>query len=379
MNHSILFDARLVLDKPTGIGSYIASLLPELLRLAPDLHIHLLRRPDPWPGYKLQDWWASNLTHHVSTLPRMTLKQHLHLPRLARQLGVGLLHYPHFDAPVLWGSVPVVSTLYDAKYLVQPKFFTSLGRLKKVYMRFCFAQTLRRAAAIITISEATALDLQRIFKVDANRLYVIHLAASPEFQPAADDKQAKIHEKYELTRPFILSVGERRPHKNHVGLIQAYARSQSRHTHDLVIVGQVYQDYTQPEEMAHKLGLANQVHFLANVDTDDLVTFYTAADLFVLISLYEGFGLPILEAMACGTPVIASSTTATGEVTGDGGIQVNPQNTTQVANAIDRVISDANFQRQQILRGYEWCQNFTWQKTAEQTITVYRRVFKETK
>lgn len=380
MNRSILFDARLVLDKPTGIGCYITSLLPELVRLAPDLHVHLLRRPDPWPGYELQDWRAPNLTQHIISLPHMALRQHLYLPRLACQLGVDVVHYPHFDAPVFLGSVPVVSTIYDAKYLVRPDFFASLNHLKNAYMRFSFSQTLHWAAAVITISKATALDLQRLFKVDADRLHVIPLAASPEFQSATTDQETDIRQKYGLTRPFILSVGERRPHKNHVGLIRAYAQSQGWHSHDLVIIGQAYQAYTQPEKVACELGLAAQVHFLADVNaTTDLVAFYTAADVFVLVSFYEGFGLPVLEAMACGTPVIASRTTATGETTGSGGIQVDPQDSTQIANAIDKVIDDADFRDQQIVRGYEWHQRFSWQRTAEQTVAVYRRVFGSTK
>ena len=376
MRDSILFDARLVRDKPTGIGCYVASLLPELLLLAPDLHFHMLRRSDPWSGYGLQGLQAPNLTQHISSLPHMALRQHLCIPQLACRLRVDLIHYPHFDAPVLFSSVPVVSTIYDAKYLVRPDFFTGLGRLKRIYMRLCFAQTLRRAAAVITVSRSTALDLQKLFGIDTSRLQAIYLAADPRFQPATADKVIKIQQKYELSRPSILSVGERRPHKNHVGLIHAYAQSQSRYSHDLVIIGQAYQDYTQPEETARSLGLADQVHFLTDVDVVELIAFYTTADLFVLVSFYEGFGLPILEAMACGTPVIASSSTATGEIAGTGAIQVDPQDTAQIATAIDRVLHDDDVRQQLIACGHRWHQRFTWQQTAQQTIAVYKRVLK---
>lgn len=377
MKRSVLFDARLVLDKPTGIGRYITSLVPELLRLAPDLHIHLLHRPNPWSGYGVDEWQAPNLTHHVTSLPHMSLSQHIHLPRLARRLGVDLLHYPHFDAPVLFGSVPVVSTIYDAKYLIRPDFFAHASRLKRAYMRFSFAQTLRRAAAVITISKATASDLQRLFKFDPARLHTIHLAAALRFKPAGADSMARVRQQYGLLRPFILSVGERRPHKNHVGLIRAYAQSQTWRSHDLVIIGQAYRDWIEPEETADELGVTGHVHFLAGVDAADLVAFYTAADLFVLVSFYEGFGLPVLEAMACGTLVIASVTAATGEITGTGGIQIDPQDTTQIANAIDDMLGDANSRRRQVQRGHEWRQRFSWQRTAQQTIAVYDRVVEQ--
>jgi glycosyltransferase involved in cell wall biosynthesis len=118
---------------------------------------------------------------------------------------------------------------------------------------------------------------------------------------------------------------------------------------------------------------------LTNVDADDLVAFYTAADLFVLVSLHEGFGLPILEAMACGTPVVASRTTATGEITGAGGIQVDPQDSAEIAASIDHILSDANFRHQQITRGHEWCRGFSWERAAEQTAALYRRVLGEMK
>lgn len=379
MQPSILFDARLVLEKPTGIGRYIASLLPELVRLAPDIHFHLLTRPNFWAGYQFIPSNAPNLTHHLSSLPHMSLQQQWEIPHLARRLGVNLVHYPHFDAPVWLGTVPVVSTIYDVKYLVKPDFFPHLSRVKRLYMRFCFVQTLRRAKAIITVSDATALDLQRLFSPDQSRIYPIHLAMDVGFKPASPQQIDHLRQNYGLPRPFILSVGERRPHKNFVGLIQAYAQSNSRHSHDLVIVGQSYQDYTEPEHVAHQLKLTNQVHFFTGVNFDDLVAFYTAADLFVLISFYEGFGLPILEAMVCGTPVIASNTTATGEITGEGGIQVDPQNIPQISQTIDRVLQDTKFQREQIARGYKWQQTFSWQQNAKQTLAVYQKILNNQK
>jgi glycosyltransferase involved in cell wall biosynthesis len=374
--HSILFDARLILDKPTGIGQYIASLIPELLQAAPDWHVYLLRRPDPWASYGIQNWQAANLTHHVITLPHMALRQYLVLPHLARNLGVDLIHYPHFDAPVLLGSTPVVATIHDVKYLAHPEFFTDLARLKRWYMYFCFAQTLRRAAAVIAVSEATAQDLC-IFDVDGQRPCVIYEAVSSRFRPANVEQQTALREKYGLERPFILSVGERRPHKNHAGLIHAFAQSQSQQTHDLVIVGQVYHGYDEAAEMARKMGIGNHVHFLTEVDDGELVAIHTTADLFVLVSLYEGFGLPILEAMACGTPVIASSTTASGEIVGSGGVQVDPRDPAAIADAIDQMLCDAVLRHFYVERGYERCRQFTWQRTAQKTLALYRQVLND--
>ncbi len=371
---SLLFDARLILSKPTGIGQYIASLLPELWQQASDWRIHLLRGLHPWPGYGVTEWQAPNLIQHITNERHMTLRQHWTIPRLAKQLGVDLVHYPHFDAPVLYQPVPVITTLYDAKYLVRPDFFTNLSQLKRVYMRFCFAQTLRRAAGVIAISQATAQDMRRLFGELMSPLQVIYLAADSQFQPVAAEAMVAFRERHGLQRPFILTVGERRSHKNHLGLLQAYAQSQSRYTHDLVIIGQPYQDYTAPEDFVQANKLETQVHFLSNVAFSELIAAYTAADLFMLISFYEGFGLPILEAMACGTPVIASNTTATREITGDGGLQVNPTDTNEIATAIDTLLTNPQLRAEQIKRGFAWQKQFTWKRTAEHTLAVYEKV-----
>lgn len=376
-NQSILFDARLVLDKPTGIGQYIVSLLPELIQQAPETHFHLLRRTDPWPGYGLENWTAPNLTQHTSAIRHMSLRQNLAVPRLAKSLDATLIHYPHFDAPIWFGNVPVVATIHDAKYLIQPDFFRRLSYAKRQYMRLCYSQTLNRATAVAVDSQSTADDLQRLYGTLGANTSVIHLAADPRFQPSSSTTMAEVCRRYSLSRPFILSVGELRPHKNAVGLIHAYAQSQSRETHDLVFVGQTHQEYREPWVVAADLNLQERVLFLTDVGFRDLVALYGAAALFVLVSLYEGFGLPVLEAMACDTPVIASRTTATGEITGDGGIQVDPTDTEAIVAQIDAVLNDATLYSTWVERGRQRQAEFTWQRTAQKTLGLYRRIIQQ--
>lgn len=376
MTPSILFDARLVLEKPTGIGQYITSLLPELVAQAPDWHFHLLRRARPWPDYGLTVLTADNVTHHVSAVPHMSVQQQLAVPWLGYKLGVQLLHYPHFDAPVLWRQIPVVATIHDNKYLMHPHFFPSLSQVKRRYMHWCFSATLRRAAAVIAVSHHTAQDLATLFGPPTAQVAVIYEAANPRFQPRPAAVTA-FRSTYQLTRPFILSVGERRPHKNHVGLIRAYAASASRHTHDLVILGQAYQEYTAPEETAQQLGLSQQIHFISHASDQDLTAAYTAADLFVLVSFYEGFGLPILEAMNCDTPVITSSTTSSGEVAGDGGITVNPTDAQAITAAIDTILQTSGQREALLARCRAWRQRFSWHRAAQETLALYQDVLKK--
>lgn len=370
---SILFDARLVIEKPTGIGRYVTSMLPELIRLGTDFHFHLLRGPRPFADFGMHELEAPNLTHHVSEDKVMSLKQHRMLPALARKLGADLIHYPHFDAPVLFGKVPVVATIHDARDLARPDFFIGMSRLKRWYMHFFIDQSLKRAT-VITVSHAMARDLGERFRFPIEKIPVTHEAADPAFGPTDEATVEAFRAKYGLKRPFILCVGERRPHKNQACLVRAYGQSQAKETHDLVIIGKVYAEFRGPEEARDELGLGDRVQVLANVGHTDLHAAYTAADLFVLISLYEGFGLPILEAMACGTPVIGSNTTATGEITGEGGIRVDPEDPAAVAAAIDRVVGDRAVHADLVTKGHAWAERFTWTRTAEGTLDVYRRI-----
>jgi glycosyltransferase involved in cell wall biosynthesis len=373
VSKSILFDARLVVEKPTGIGRYVASLVPEMIRLGGDFHFHLLRGRKPFPGFGIAEWSAPNLTHHTTDEKAMSFTKHFMLPKLARELNADLLHYPHFDAPFLAGSLPVVATIHGARDLACADSLIGMSHIKRCYMRYFMARSLRHAT-VITVSHAMARDLGERFGLPSDRIAVTHEAADAEFSPAPSDAVVAFRAKFELIRPFILCVGERRPHKNQSNLVRAYAQSKSRATHDLVIIGKSYADFRGPEETVERLNLQAAVHILEPVDAADLVAAYTAADLFVLISLYEGFGLPILEAMACGTPVIGSATTATGEIIGEGGLRVPPEDISAVAAAIDEVLCDPTNRELWIDRGWKWCRRFTWEHTAQRTLAVYREI-----
>lgn len=374
MTPSLLFDARLVLEKPTGIGRYISELLPPLLQTAPDLHVHLLRRARPWPGYGIEGWAAPNLSHHVSDLPHMSPRQHLVLPRLAQRLGASLIHYPHFDAPLYLPTVPVVATLHDATYLERPEFFERLGRAKRGYMRWSFGLTLRRAAARIAVSRATAIDLGRRFGTPLERFDIIYEAAADSFRPLPSSRVTAVRAALGLERPYLLSVGERRPHKNYPLLIRAFAGSGLAATHDLVIVGRPHAGETGPEQAAAAAGISHRVRFLERVDQDALPALYSGAVLFVLVSLYEGFGLPLLEAMAAGAPVVASSTTATGEIGGQGAHLVDPEDEAALSVLLADLAADPEARERLAARGRRWVSQFSWRRAAEQTVAVYRRL-----
>lgn len=371
---TLLWDARLLLEKPTGIGRYIASLVPELLAIAPDWTFHLLRRAEPWPGYGVADWRARNLVHHVTAARHMSLAQHVAIPRRARALGADLVHYPHFDAPVLFGSVPVVATVHGVLPLVHPEAFRRFSLPKRVYMRACHHATFRRAAAVLAVSDSTAKEIVRFFPAAAPRVTAIPLAADVRFRRASDETIREFRDRHRLARPFVLALGEFRRHKNTTGLLAAWAKASARRSHDLLLVGVRHPDGDVPEDEIAKLGLGDSVRVLTGLSADDVVAAYSAAAVFAIVSIYEGFGLPVLEAMACDVPVIASGTTATAEVAGDAAVLVDPAEPAQIAAALDRLVASPDERTRLVQAGRLQRDRFSWRRTAERTLEVYERV-----
>jgi glycosyltransferase involved in cell wall biosynthesis len=308
----------------------------------------------------------------------MSLAQHVTLPRTALRLGVDLLHYPHLDAPVFFGRVPVVSTIHDAKYLTLKGLFPRLDALKRWYLRRCFAATVRRSAAVIADSAATAADL-RAFYGTKPRVRVVPLAADHDFRPSTPEAVTAFRARHDLRRPYVLCVGEFRPHKNHARLIRAFAASRGAAAHDLVLVGQRHERDQPPEPAAAEARVAARVHVLTDVSSAELVAAYTGADAFALVSLHEGFGLPILEAMACGVPAIVSKTTAAGEVAGDAGLLVDPESETEIVAALDRVLGDAELAARLRAAGLRRACGYTWDETARRTLAVYEEVLRGTR
>ena len=368
----VFFDARLLLTKPTGIGQYIVSLLPEMVRLAPDLEWCLLRRANPWAGYGVEEWSFPNLTHEITTERHMSYTQHLTVPRAARRFGADLLHYPHFDAPVRFHSIPVVATLHDAKYLQHAEFAPSLSAWKRVAMRILYRDTIQRSARVLAVSEHAADDLERLF--GGRRAEVIPLAADEVFRPAPAEVRADFRARYGLQRPYVLSVGEFRVHKNHERLVRAFAASEAARDHDLVVLGRRHPDGVRPEELAEAAGVADRVKVIDDASHGDLAAAYSEAALMALVSRYEGFGLPLLEAMQCGAPVLASSTTASAEVVGDAGLLVDPMDEAAIAAALDRVLTSPEEQERWREAGAQRAAEFSWERAARETLAVYRQV-----
>jgi glycosyltransferase involved in cell wall biosynthesis len=307
---------------------------------------------------------------------RLLWEQTVLLWRL-RQLGIDVLHSPHHTTPLAPCGYRRVVTIHDLTFFLLPERYPTTRRL---YFQTMTRLSARVADAIIVPSEAVKGDVMRILGLPPERLFVIPEAAGPAFHPQDAVAIEAVRRRYGLEGPFLLSVGSLEPGKNRERLLQAFARLRARGlNHTLVVAGQRAWRYEGDAPLARRLGLADSVRFLGHVPQADLPALYSAAEVFVFPSLYEGFGLPALEALACGTPVVASNVSALPEVVGDAALQVSPLDVEALAGAMERLLRDDRLRSDLRERGLERAAQFSWEKAARQTVEVYHRVLEASK
>jgi glycosyltransferase involved in cell wall biosynthesis len=297
------------------------------------------------------------------------------LPWRLRRLRIDVLHSPHHTTPLAPCGCRRVVTFHDLTFFLLPERYPPTRRL---YFQLMTRLSARVADAIIVPSEAVRGDVMRILPASGGppeRVFVIPEAAGPAFRPQDAVAIEAVRRRYGLEGPFLLSVGSLEPGKNRERLLQAFARLRARGLkHSLVVAGQRAWHYEGEAPLARRLGLADSVRFLGHVPQADLPALYSAADIFVFPSLYEGFGLPALEAMACGTPVVASNVSALPEVVGDAALRVSPLDVEALAGAMERLLRDDRLRSDLRERGLERAAQFSWEKAARETVEVYHRV-----
>ncbi|MFN3706047.1 MAG: glycosyltransferase family 4 protein [Thermoflexales bacterium] len=294
-----------------------------------------------------------------------------------------LYHATDFVLPPLRAQTRSVLTIHDLSFervadAAPPRLLPFLKRV--------VPQSVKRADHIVADSHATARDLQALYGVPPERISVVHSGVESRFTPYSDTlfmqrRRAYVLHKYRLgERPFVLTVGTMQRRKNHLRLVQAFAElvRQWRTDAALVIAGGKGWLYEEVFDAVQQLRLRDRVHFIGFVEEADLPHLYRAAAVFAFPSLYEGFGLPVLEAMACGVPVVTSNTSSLPEVVGDAGLMVDPLDVDAMAEALARAWHDAEWRSQAIRKGIARAQMFTWQRAAEQLLDVYHRVLELT-
>jgi glycosyltransferase involved in cell wall biosynthesis len=290
-------------------------------------------------------------------------------PLLLRLLGADVYHGVLNVMP-LAGSTPAVVTIHDLSPFLFPQTFR---RVNRVYTRWAIKVSCRHARQLIAVSEFTKQEMIRWLQVPADRITVTYNGVDPRFAPPDPVVLDAFRRRAGLPEQFILFIGTLEPRKNVPTLLEAYARIASETNVPLILGGGKGWLYDEIFAKAEQLNLGDRIRFAGFIDDADLPLWYAAATVFTLPSLYEGFGIPLIEAMACGTPVVASTSSSLPEIVGDAGLLVAPTDPDALGAAILRVLREPDLRAELRERGFVRARRFSWYETAQRTLDVYRR------
>lgn len=368
------FDMRPIFFTRGGISRYVLCLVEALSTAVHDVRVV------PFCPKDIPCHIDSQLRPHLT--PRIlhfslrnsfleTIWENLMLSFGAYREHVHLMHFPRFSVPLLRIGGTVV-TVHDLAFRRYPHTLTAEARR---YFESATSSAVKRADAIIAVSEHTRQDLIEFFHVEPDRVHVVYNGLEPRFSPCcADETLSQVRRAYGLKDDYILFVGTLEPRKNLVGLLNAYAMLRSIHGVDipLVLAGEKGWLYEEVFDALHSLRLQSYVHLLGRVPDAYLPDLYRGASAFVYPSFYEGFGFPVLEAMACGAPVVTSAVSAIPEVAGDAALLVDPHSSEAIADALARILEDEALADDLRKRGVQQAARFSWDRAAKGTLKVYQ-------
>jgi glycosyltransferase involved in cell wall biosynthesis len=308
----------------------------------------------------------------VSGSPYYSLQEQVELPRILRRKQVDVLHSPHFNMP-LARPCTTVATFHDVIYLACKQDLPS--RVGRLYYHAMMAAAVRRADRIITVSEFSRGEIVRYLKADSSKIDVIHSGVDRKFRPVDDKTQVQaVLSRYRLDEAYILYTGIYKPRKNHAGLLRAFRELLLDGTRaKLVIAGATERGGDDLRRLANELGIAHKLILAGDVPDPDLPALYSAARVYACPSLYEGFGFTVLEAMACGVPVVCSPAASLPEIAGDAAHYADARNPQEFAAALQNAFSNADLRRELVTKGLNRARRFRWQSTAIATLNVYER------
>ncbi|MGH9522550.1 MAG: glycosyltransferase family 4 protein [Terriglobales bacterium] len=302
-----------------------------------------------------------------------------------RHYRCDLVHIPHLLWTPLHLPCPYVVTVHDLLDFLYRA--SNGGGARRFVHRYCTQTVLNRAARVLAVSQFTKKDTQRLFGIPDEKIEVIYNAIDDRFRQghATDADREFIAERYQINYPFLLYAGRISPHKNIIRIIEAFSALKAELDKEgkypdlkLIIIGDEVSRHPDLRRAVIRSGVQNDVRFLGFVSIDTLRTFYDVAKVFIFPSLYEGFGLPPLEAMSHGTPVVTSNTSSLPEVVGNAAVLVNPENVFEIMRAIHRVLVDQSMREKLKQRGYEQVQRFSWEDSVHRILRVYREVAGQT-
>ena len=362
-------DARKLHD--FGIGTYIRNLLRELAALDRTTEYVLMTRPQ---DVGVCTTLGENFRAVADRSGHYSVAEQVSIPLAVRREGLDLFHAPHYVLPALTPSKSVV-TIHDCIHLMFPDY-------RRHWLGHAFAKTLLHTAAhksdrIFTVSEQSKRDILKFFSVPPEKIVVTPNAIDDRFStPPSEEHVVNTRERYQLSHSYLLYVGNIKPHKNLERLIEAFhlVRQQGRSELELIIIGDEISKLQSLRRAVHKYDIHRYVRFFGYVPDKTLAVLYRLAALFVFPSLYEGFGLPPLEAMASGTPVVTSNLSSLPEVVGDAAILVDPYKAESIADGIITVLRSTHLRDELSRRGLERVKEFSWARSVHRVREIYGEV-----
>ena len=365
----VAIDARKLHD--FGIGTYIRNLLRQLARIdsATD-YVLLAREADLTIASTLGPNFRAVLEHAGN----YSVAEQVHIPWVVRREQADVYHAPHYILPAAVTTRSVV-TIHDCIHLMFPQYLRN--RAAYLDARASMWTAVRRSSRILTVSEASKRDILHFFNVKPEKIVVVHNAIDDHFwQTPSDEQVERVRERYQLHHRFVLYVGNIKPHKNLVRLIEAFSALRTAELSDvkLLIIGDEISKLPSLRRAVHHHKLHKHVRFLGYVSDETLSILYRLAAVFAFPSLYEGFGLPPLEAMACGTPVVTSNISSLPEVAGGAAELVDPYDVESIGNGIRRVLTDPALAAGMRIKGQARARQFSWEQSVAKTRQVYGEV-----
>ena len=366
----IAIDVRKLHD--FGVGTYVRNLIHQLAHLDHNTEYVLFCQHD---DLDLPAQLGPNFRTVSDRSSQYSVWEQLSIPMNVWRTGPQLLHTPDYVLPALTPCRSIV-TIHDCIHLVFPQYLAS--RLARNYARAAFWTAAHRASRILTVSEASKNDILRFFPVPEEKVTVIYNAITQHFYDEPPEEQmAQVRERYQLHDRFVMYAGNVKPHKNLERLIDAFMLLRQDGGYEdlkLLITGSEVSKYATLRRAVHRYNLHKHVRFLGYQSDQTLSALYRLADVFVFPSLYEGFGLPPLEAMASGTPVVVSNVSSLPEVVGDAGVLVNPYDAAAIADGVRQVLDDSELSADLSRRGIARARLFSWSESVRRIHSIYQEI-----
>jgi glycosyltransferase involved in cell wall biosynthesis len=364
-------DGRFWSAEAAGLARYSKELVNNLLKIDKENEYFLFLLPEHFAKFKSS---YKNLKPIQVSSKHYTIKEQIKLPFEMNKVKLDFMHFLSFNHPVFWPGKFII-TIHDLTLFFYPskrgKTIVQMWAMKGV-----MKDAAERALKIIVPSESTKKDLVNNFNIEPEKVFVTYEGVPKEFKPLSNSKINQFKKTHKLEKPFLLYLGQHRPHKNLEKLIKAFeiAKKNSGLDFQLVIGGKPDPNYKTLNDKIQNSDYSKDIICPGFIKEKDIISWYNSATAFIFPSLYEGFGLPPLEAMACGTPVLSSNTSSMPEVLGNAAIYFNPSNVNEMSDKIIEIIKKPELQNEMAEKGLQQVKKFSFQKMAEETLKVYNSV-----